>query len=614
MSKRSRDEAATVDESKEARREAKRLKKEKKAKKAEAAEAKVEDAVVNGTADAVEEKKEGEKKELSKEERKALKRAEKEKEKAEAEAEAEGKKEDEDKTAGVSGDKEAAAKAERKALKQAEKAAKKAAKAAKASAAAEEEQAEAGAANGAATEVKNREGTVGYQEDAALSALPQSEIDAFIAEKKLAIEDPKGQSYRPITNFKYLPIDEALRPFFANFKEPTPIQAAVWPYLLAGRDMIGVAETGSGKTLAFGVPCVRSIANLSKKDRKHIKACIVSPTRELALQIHEQLVKLAEPAGLKVTCIYGGQSKDEQRTKAKGTHIIVATPGRLNDFLQEGSIDLSHTTYVVLDEADRMLDKGFEEPVRQIISATSPQGRQTLMFTATWPPSVRELADTFMTNPVRVTIGDNASGELRANTRIVQEVEVMDPKDKQNRLIQLLKQYQSGGHKNDRILVFCLYKKEATRIEEFIRRRNFNVAGIHGDLSQTARTASLESFKAGRVPLLVATDVAARGLDIPSVKLVINYTFPLTAEDYVHRIGRTGRAGKEGKAITFFTEEEKGLAGALINVLKAADQNVPEDLMKFGTTVKKKEHEAYGRWFKDTGDQPMKKATKITFD
>lgn len=505
-------------------------------------------------------------------------------------------------------DAEAVAKAE----KAARKAAKKAAKAAKTTS----NGTPADASNGASNEHGNAASLSGaYVEDPELSALPQSEIDAFVADKQLAVADPKNQTFRPITLFKYLPVDESQRAPFKTFSSPTPIQSAVWPYLLAGRDVVGVAETGSGKTLAFGVPCIKHISSGSSSSRKKIMACIVSPTRELALQIVEQLVKIAEPAGLKVTCVYGGVSKDDQRAKLRGTNVVVATPGRLNDFLQEGSIDLSSVDYVVLDEADRMLDTGFEQEVHKIISSTSPTGRQTLMFTATWPPSVRELADTFMKQPVKITIGDNASGELRANMRIVQEVEVMAGQaqpDKQGRLIQLLKQYQSGKNKNDRILVFCLYKKEATRIEEFIHRKGFKVAGIHGDLSQQKRTESLDAFKTGQVPILVATDVAARGLDIPAVKLVINVTFPLTVEDYVHRIGRTGRAGQDGRAITFFTDAEKGLAGALINVLKAANQAVPEDLMKYGTTVKKKGHEAYGAFFKDTGD--MKKASKITFD
>ncbi|KAI4667293.1 RNA-dependent ATPase [Alternaria viburni] len=452
-----------------------------------------------------------------------------------------------------------------------------------------------------------------YVESKELTQLPQSEVDAFLAKNTMAIQDPKpaARKLRPILNFKYLPVDDAQRAFFAKFSAPTPIQAAVWPYLLSGRDMVGVAETGSGKTLAFGVPCVRYIAALPKNERKGVKAVIVSPTRELAVQIYDQLVALATPAGLSVVCVYGGVPKDPQVAACKKAHIVVATPGRLNDLIGDGSADLSKAEYVVLDEADRMLDKGFEEAIRQIISQT-PKKRQTLMFTATWPPSVRDLASTFMNSPVRITIGDNQSGELRANVRIKQLVEVVDPRGKEQRLLQLLRQYQSGKNKDDRILVFCLYKKEAMRIEDFIRRQGFRVGGIHGDLSQERRSASLAAFKEGHVPLLVATDVAARGLDIPAVKLVINVTFPLTAEDYVHRIGRTGRAGKEGLAITLFTEHDKALSGSLINVLKAANQPVPEELMKFGTTVKKKEHGAYGAFYKDTGDS--KAATKITFD
>ncbi|KAH0372433.1 ATP-dependent RNA helicase DBP3, partial [Aureobasidium melanogenum] len=507
------------------------------------------------------------------------------------------------KSEGTSGETDAdEAKAEAKRLKKAAKAA------AKAESTATSTTSETVAAPAAATD--------GYTEHPGLTALPQSEIDAFIAEKFITVTDEAKASpaYRPITSFDYVPItDKAQRAPFANFKTPSPIQAAAWPYLYAGRDVIGVAETGSGKTMGFGVPCIRYISSLSAKEQKKgIKACIVSPTRELAVQIQEQLVKLAEPAGLKTVCVYGGVNKDQQRATLTGAHIVVATPGRLNDFVSEGSIDLSNVTYAVLDEADRMLDKGFEEEVRKILGSCAPTGRQTLMFTATWPPSVRELAATFMKKPVRINIGENTTGELRANTRIVQEVEVMDPYDKNDRLIALLKKYQSGKNKEDRILVFCLYKKEATRIEGFIRSKGFNVGGIHGDLSQDQRQRSLDAFKAGKVPLLVATDVAARGLDIPAVKVVINVTFPLTVEDYVHRIGRTGRAGQDGRAITFFTDHEKGLAGALINVLKGANQPVPESLMKFGTTVKKKSHDAYGAFYRDPSE--MKAATKVTFD
>ncbi|KAL9596915.1 MAG: hypothetical protein Q9219_005478 [cf. Caloplaca sp. 3 TL-2023] len=455
----------------------------------------------------------------------------------------------------------------------------------------------------------------GYKECTDLAAISETEIQSFLSNNFIAVKDPSStKPLRPITNFSYLP-QSSQSPAFSTFKAPTAIQAAAWPFLLSSRDVIGVAETGSGKTLAFGIPCIRSVSSSpsSKKSKTPARAVIVSPTRELAVQIHTQIESLAIPAKLRSVCVYGGVPKEPQRLALSTAHIVVATPGRLNDLIEEGHADLSQVKYLVLDEADRMLEKGFEDAIRKIISTTPRAGRQTLMFTATWPESVRELAATFMNEPVHITIGDNnADGELRANIRIEQQVEVVDPRGKEQRMLQIIKKYQSGENKNDRILVFCLYKKEATRVEGFIRSKGLRVAGIHGDLSQSARMAALEGFKKGGCPLLVATDVAARGLDIPNVKLVLNVTFPLTVEDYVHRIGRTGRAGARGLAITLFTEHDKAQSGALINVLKAAGQPVPEELLKFGTTVKKKGHDAYGAFYKDTRD--AKGSTKIKFD
>ena len=468
----------------------------------------------------------------------------------------------------------------------------------------------------------------GYVEDPALTALPQSDIDDFLSGNFITISDPvSSNNPRPITKFSQLPTHTtASSSPFTAFKSPTPIQSAAWPFLLSGRDVIGVAETGSGKTLAFGVPCIRSITNSSRAKGSPARAVIISPTRELAAQIHTQIETLAAPAKLSTVCVYGGVPKDPQRLALKTAHVIVATPGRLNDLINENSADLSNVKYLVLDEADRMLDKGFEEEIRKIIATTPTQNRQTLMFTATWPTSVRDLASTFMHHPVHISIGaNNPTNELRANTKITQLVEVIDPRQKEARLLQLLKQHHPqpgpGGAQTDpsRILIFCLYKKEAARIETFLRSRiggngRGKVTAIHGDMSQERRTAALESFKAGTCPLLVATDVAARGLDIPAVKAVINVTFPLTVEDYVHRIGRTGRAGADGLAITLFTEHDKAQAGALINVLRAAGQDVPEALLRFGTTVKKKGHEAYGAFYKEPGVGGKKEGTKIRFD
>ena len=385
------------------------------------------------------------------------------------------------------------------------------------------------------TSIPNGSSEDPYVEDAKLAALPQTEIDTFLAEKFITITDPlsKITTLRPITKFSYLPVSGLTHGApFRDFKTPTPIQAAAWPYLLGRRDVIGVAETGSGKTLAFAVPCVRAISSLPKiQKNRGARAVVISPTRELAMQSYVQITNLATVSGLQVVCVYGGVPKDEQRRNLQTADIVVATPGRLNDLINEGCADLSAAKYVVLDEADRMLDKGFEEEIRKIINTTPAIGkRQTLMFTATWPESVRALAATFMKDPVKIAIGDNPTGDLRANANITQKVEVMDPRNKEWRLLQLLKEYQSGSQKDDRILVFCLYKKEAMRIEGFIRQKGFRVAGIHGDLSQEQRTRGLDAFKQGKTPILVATDVAARGLDIPAVKLVINCTFPLTVE------------------------------------------------------------------------------------
>ena len=403
-----------------------------------------------------------------------------------------------------------------------------------------------------------------YREDPELSALAQGDIDSFLSASSITVSDPSTTaSLRPMISFSHLPPStKTFTSTLLSFKSPTPIQSAVWPFLFAGRDVIGVAETGSGKTLAFGVPCIDYIKSLpasstSIQSRKYLgraKAVIVSPTRELALQSYEQLSILGKDDNIQTVCVYGGVPKDPQKLALQSADIIIATPGRLLDLMNEDAADLSKVGYLVLDEADRMLDKGFENDIRKIILATpstlptslsisngiTDRPRQTLMFTATWPPSIRDLAATFLLNPVHISIGlDNPQGDLRANTRITQSVEVIDPRSKESRLMQIIKDHQSGASKDDRILVFCLYKKEAQRVESSLRAKGLRVVGIHGDLSQEKRTKSLMEFKRdGGTPLLIATDVAARGLDIPDVKLVINLTFPLTVEDYVHRIGR----------------------------------------------------------------------------
>lgn len=379
-----------------------------------------------------------------------------------------------------------------------------------------------------------------YSQSPALDNVPQSEIDQFFSDHSIKITDSSLDStpLRPITSFSFLPqSNEKLYDPLDGFSCPTAIQSTTWPLLFSGRDVIGIAETGSGKTLAFGLPCLKKVLDLKKSKQKPCRpiAVIISPTRELAMQINDQLVKFAGKVDVKVACIFGGVRKDEQRETLKSAAIVVATPGRLKDLQNDGSLDLGRVKYLVLDEADRMLDKGFEQDIKDIISDMPVSKRQTVMFTATWPPAVRELASTFMAFPVTVTIGGDPSADPRANTRIKQVVEVVKPLEKEQRLVQILNKHQRGP---DKVLAFCLYKKEAMRVERLLRTKGFKVAGIHGDLSQQERFKSLEAFKSGTATVLVATDVAARGLDIPHVKLVVNVTFPLTVEDYVHRIGR----------------------------------------------------------------------------
>ncbi|KAL4801388.1 ATP-dependent RNA helicase dbp3 [Aspergillus unguis] len=464
---------------------------------------------------------------------------------------------------------------------------------------------------------KESEVAPSYTQSSALDNLPQAEIDKFLSDNSIKVTDssPDNVSLRPITSFSFLPpSNRELYAPLEGFASPTAIQSTTWPLLFAGRDVIGIAETGSGKTLAFGLPCLKKVLDVkkakSKQKPRRPAAVIISPTRELAMQIYDQLVKFAGKVDVQVACIFGGVNKDEQREALKSASVVVATPGRLKDLQNDGSLDLGRVKYLVLDEADRMLDKGFEQDIKDIIFAMPVSKRQTVMFTATWPPVVRKLATTFMASPVTVTIGGDPSADPRANTRIKQVVEVVKPHEKEQRLVQVLNKSQRGS--SEKVLAFCLYKKEAMRIERLLRAKGFKVAGIHGDLSQQERFKSLEAFKSGAATVLVATDVAARGLDIPHVKLVVNVTFPLTVEDYVHRIGRTGRAGADGHAITLFTETDKAQSGGLINVLKAANQEVPEALLKFGSTVKKKQHDAYGAFFKEA--EPGKAATKIVFD
>ncbi|CAH0493828.1 unnamed protein product [Peronospora farinosa] len=447
-----------------------------------------------------------------------------------------------------------------------------------------------------------------YMEGKDTAKMTNEEVSSFHQANQMILSG-NNCLYRPVLSFDDVTFESKFMKTTKGFDTPTPIQSQCWPILASGRDIIGIAETGSGKTLAFAIPGLIHIAAQPEVSPKFPgpRMLVVAPTRELAMQSSAVISEAGKKCGLKSICIYGGVPKQMQKKALRdGVHVVVATPGRLKDLIEERSCNLSKVSFVVLDEADRMLDEGFEKDIRAIIGGTHPE-RQIAMFSATWPQSIQKLAHEFLTDPVKVTIG---SDELAASHNVTQIVEVIDDRARDARAHALLQKYHSS--RKNRILLFVLYKKEADRVERMLQQRGWHCVAIHGDRNQHQRSEAVEQFKSGKVPLLIATDVAARGLDIPGVEYVLNYSFPLTIEDYVHRIGRTGRGGNKGISHTFFTANDKPRAGELVNLLRESNQEVPDDLTKFGTHVKKKEHKMYGAFAKNI--DVTKKATKITFD
>jgi ATP-dependent RNA helicase RhlE len=334
-----------------------------------------------------------------------------------------------------------------------------------------------------------------------------------------------------------------------GYRVPTPVQAKAIPLALAGRDVIGSAQTGTGKTAAFGLPMIELLvlrADASPLKPRQPRSIVLTPTRELALQVNESLVGFSHKTGLRSVAIFGGVGMQPQIDALKrGVHIVVATPGRLIDHMEQRNVDLSAIEILTVDEADRMMDMGFLPSLRRILSAL-PQRRQTLLFSATFPEPIRALALKFMTNPVEV----QAAPPNSAAVTVTHRVHRVQHDRKRALLVHLLK--QSG----DQALVFCRTKRGSDRLCRHLASSGLRAAAIHGDKSQNARTQALRDFKSGRTHVLVATDIAARGLDIDQLPVVINFDLPMVAEDYIHRIGRTGRAGAEGRAVSLVSHDE----------------------------------------------------------
>ncbi|CAK8563390.1 unnamed protein product [Lathyrus sativus] len=377
-----------------------------------------------------------------------------------------------------------------------------------------------------------------------------------------------------------------------NYVKPTPVQRYAIPIAVAGRDLMACAQTGSGKTAAFCFPIISGImkdrlgsglASMPRgggSDVAYPTALILSPTRELSCQIHAEANKFAYQTGVKIAVAYGGAPIGQQlRVLERGVDILVATPGRLVDMIERERVSLKKIKYLALDEADRMLDMGFEHQIRNIVQQMNmppPGARQTLLFSATFPDNIQKLASDFLSNYVFLAVGRvGSSTEL-----IVQKIESVQDMEKRNRLVDLLRRNVVNG-KLALSLIFVETKKGADALESWLCRSGFPAIAIHGDKVQMERERALRSFKRGLTPIMVATDVASRGLDIPHVAHVINFDLPRDIDDYVHRIGRTGRAGQSGLATAFFSSKNMPLAKGLVGLLQEAKQEVPSWLIQY---------------------------------
>ncbi|XP_057324516.1 uncharacterized protein LOC130667096 isoform X1 [Microplitis mediator] len=377
-----------------------------------------------------------------------------------------------------------------------------------------------------------------------------------------------------------------------GFQEPTAIQAQGWPIALSGRDMVGIAQTGSGKTLAYILPATVHINHQPRLTRGEGPIVLVlAPTRELAQQIQSVARDFGSSSCIRNTCIFGGSPKGPQaRDLERGVEICIATPGRLIDFLEKGTTNLKRCTYLVLDEADRMLDMGFEPQIRKIIEQIRPD-RQVLMWSATWPKEVQALAEDFLSDYIQINIG---SLTLAANHNIRQIIEICQEHEKESKLTNLLREI--GCERGNKTIIFVETKKKVDDITKAIKREGWSAIAIHGDKSQPERDFVLSEFRTGKTAILVATDVAARGLDVEDVKYVVNFDYPNSSEDYIHRIGRTGRCQSAGTAYAYFTPNNARQAKELISVLEEAGQVINPQLSEMANAQRGQFGKNRQRW------------------
>ncbi|KAG0612374.1 hypothetical protein M758_6G022300 [Ceratodon purpureus] len=415
----------------------------------------------------------------------------------------------------------------------------------------------------------------------------------FDAYEDIPVETSGQDVPPPVNTFAEIDLGPALNENIRRCKytKPTPVQKYAIPISLHGRDLMACAQTGSGKTAAFCFPIIAGIMRNTppgrpRGGRKALPlALILSPTRELSMQISDEAKKFAYQTGIRVVVAYGGAPVHNQlREMERGVDILVATPGRLSDLLERARVSLSMVRYLALDEADRMLDMGFEPQIRRIVEQMDmPMAgdRQTMLFSATFPREIQRLASDFLSNYIFLAVGRVGS----STDLIVQRVEYVQDPDKRSMLMDLIHAQSAltPPGQQSLTLVFVETKKGADALEDWLCRMGFPATTIHGDRSQQEREHALRSFRTGVTPILVATDVAARGLDIPHVAHVVNFDLPSDIDDYVHRIGRTGRAGKSGVATAFFNEKDQSLARPLSDLMTESNQEVPGWLLNYAT-------------------------------
>ena len=396
----------------------------------------------------------------------------------------------------------------------------------------------------------------------------------IMSTETIEADEDVGQEALESTTFDQLGLSHELMKAVrdAGYTTPTPIQAQAIPLVLKGRDVMGLAQTGTGKTAAFTLPIVDRLLGGPNRTR----ALVLTPTRELCVQVEESVKKYAMHAPISVVSVYGGVPLDPQEKKLRaGVDIVVATPGRLIDHLERQNVVFDDLEVLVLDEADRMLDMGFAPQINRIV-ADIPSYRQTLLFSATMPPEVEALARKYLRKPVVVQVGRRSA----AASTVTHAVYPVPRERKSELLAQLLR-----ADKLDSVLVFTRTKHGADRVVRHLEREQIEATAMHADKTQPQRTRALEDFKTGKVRVLVATDIAQRGLDISGITHVVNYDVPQQAEDYVHRIGRTGRAAKEGDAFTFMAPDEIAMVRQIERVIGQPIPRISVPGFDFGTVA-----------------------------